>query len=226
VWSCLGLKSMLQHAETVLSALSRGDLAAARAAVAHIVGRDVEDLDEIGVCRACLESVAESLGDGVMGPLFFAALGGAPFALVYRAANTLDSMLGHRDEHYLELGWASARTDDVLSWIPARKAALFAMVGAACVKLDFRSSWRVARRDASNQASPNSGWPEAAFAGALGVRLGGPLTYDGVRVDRAFMGDDKAPLSVSVCRRGLQLFLAACVAAVCVDELLAFYGLH
>jgi adenosylcobinamide-phosphate synthase len=210
----------------VLDPLRAGDLAGARAAVGRIVGRDVSGLDETGICRACLESVAESLGDGVMGPLFFAGLGGGPLALVYRAANTLDSMLGHRDEHYRDLGWASARTDDVLSWLPARKAALFTILGAACLKLDFRSAWRTARRDARGQPSPNSGWPEAAFAGALGVRLGGPLSYRGRAVDKPYLGEAKRPLDAAVCGEGLKLFLAACLVAVGVDELLAWLGLH
>lgn len=226
VWSCLGIRSMLKHAEAVLDALRSGDLGRAKAAVARIVGRDVSELDESGVCRACLESVAESLGDGVMGPLFFAGLGGGPLALVYRAANTLDSMLGHRDEHYRELGWASARTDDLLSWLPARKAALFAILGAAYLKLDFRAAWRVPRRDARKQPSPNSGWPEGAFAGALGVRLGGPLSYRGRAVDKPFLGEAKHPLTEALCREGLKLFLAASLVAVFVDEVLAWYGLH
>jgi adenosylcobinamide-phosphate synthase len=224
VWSCLGIRSMFQHAQAVLAPLRAGDLQGARAAVARIVGRDVSDLDEAGICRACLESVAESLGDGVMGPLFFAGLGGGPLALVYRAANTLDSMLGHRDERYRELGWASARTDDLLSWLPARKAALFTILGAACLKLDFGSAWRVARRDARGQPSPNSGWPEGAFAGALGVRLGGAVSYGGRRVDKPFLGDAKRPLDEAVCREGLKLFLAASLVAVFVDELLAWLG--
>jgi adenosylcobinamide-phosphate synthase len=224
LWSCLGIRSMVEHAQAVLTPLRAGDLEGAKTALARIVGRDVADLDASGICRACLESVAESLGDGVMGPLFFAGLGGGPLALVYRAANTLDSMLGHQDERHRELGWASARTDDVLSWLPARKAALFTILGAACLKLDFKSSWRVARRDARGQPSPNSGWPEGAFAGALGVRLGGPLSYGGRPVDKPFLGDAKRPLDEAVCREGLKLFLAACLVAVFVDELLAWLG--
>ncbi len=220
VWSCLGARSMREHARAVLGALGRGDLAAARAAVGLMVGRDTAGLDETGVLRACLESVAEGLGDGVLGPLFFAWLGGGPLALVYRAANTLDSMLGHRDEARRDLGWASARVDDVLSWVPAREAALAAALGAWCLGLDARAALRAARRDAKLQPSPNSGWPEAAFAGALGVRLGGPLSYGGVPADKPFLGEDLRPLTAAVCRRGLDLFVAACVVAVAGHELL------
>lgn len=225
VWSCLGIRSMLDHARQVLAPLAAGDLPAARAAVARIVGRDTADLDERGVRRACLESVAESLGDGVMGPLFFAGLGGGPLALVYRAANTLDSMLGHTDEHYRDLGWASAKLDDVLSWIPARKAALFTIAAAASLGLDWRAAWAVPRRDARRQPSPNSGWPEGAFAGALGVQLGGPLRYRGRTVEKAPLGEPRRPLNAAACGRGLQLFLAACLWAVFIDEALAWFGL-
>ncbi|HTB22987.1 MAG TPA: adenosylcobinamide-phosphate synthase CbiB [bacterium] len=220
LWSCLGIRSMVQHARAVLEALRQGDMACARAAVARIVGRDVSELDEAGIRRACLESVAESLGDGVMGPLLFALLGGGPLALVYRAANTLDSMLGHKDERYRELGWASARLDDLLSWLPARQAALATVLGAACLRLDFRGAWLVARRDAPGQPSPNSGWPEGAFAGALGVRLGGPLSYRGRVVEKAFLGRATRILDQAVCEEGLKLFLAACLAALLVDEAL------
>ena len=130
LWSCLGLRSMLGHAMDVLRPLEQGDVAAARRAVARIVGRDTTDLDAAGVCRACLESVSESLGDGVVAPLLFAALLGAPAALAYRAANTADSMIGHKDARYRELGWASARLDDWLNWIPARVSALCAALAA------------------------------------------------------------------------------------------------
>jgi adenosylcobinamide-phosphate synthase len=220
LWSCLGIRSMVQHALAVLDALRQGDLASARTAVARIVGRDVSELDESGICRACLESVAESLGDGVMGPLLFACLGGGPLALVYRAANTLDSMLGHKNEQYRELGWASARFDDLLSWLPARLAALSAVLAAACMDLDFRGAWRVARRDAAGQPSPNSGWPEGAFAGALGLRLGGPLSYGGRTVDKPFLGEARRPLDQAVCKLGLNLFLAACLGGVVLGEVL------
>ena len=164
VWSCIGVRSMLDHAVAVLAALELGDLTLARLAVARIVGRDTGGLDAPGVRRACLESVAESLGDGVVAPLFFAALGGGPLALAYRAANTADSLIGHKDEAYAQLGWAAARLDDLLNWVPARKAALCAVVGAYAMRLSASNALRCAREDGPRQPSPNSGWPEGAFA--------------------------------------------------------------
>ncbi|HXB98567.1 MAG TPA: adenosylcobinamide-phosphate synthase CbiB [bacterium] len=214
LWSCLGVRSMVSHALEVLRPLEQGDVAAARRAVARIVGRDTVDLDAAGICRACLESVAESLGDGVVAPLFFAALAGAPAALAYRAANTADSMIGHRDTRYAELGWASARLDDLLNWIPARLAALCAALAALPLGLAPGRALRTAWNDGPGQPSPNSGWPEGAFAGALGVQLGGPCRYRGDVTIKAFLGPPLHPVDAAAGRRALALFLAA--TAVCL----------
>ena len=217
LWSSLGVRSMLAHALDVLRPLEQGDVAAARRAVARIVGRDTADLDAAGVCRACLESVAESLGDGVVAPLLFAALLGAPAALAYRAANTADSMVGHQDSLYRELGWASARLDDLMNWVPARFSALCAVLAAGFIGLNPWRALRTALADGSSQPSPNSGWPEAAFAGALGVQLGGPLRYRGEAVIKAFIGEPIQRMEPASLRRALALFLAStlvCVALV------------
>lgn len=222
LWSSLAVRSMFDHAVAVLAALEAGDLVLARMAVARMVGRDSAELDERGVCRALLETVAEGLCDGVLAPLFFAYLGGAPLAVAYRAVNTLDSMVGHRDVHHAELGWASARLDDVANWLPARKAALFTVLGAVAMRLDGLAAWRVARRDARKQPSPNSGWPEGAFAGALGVQLGGPLKYRGRVAHKAPLGDPIRPLTATVCRQGLTLFLVASLFSAAVYEAFAW----
>jgi adenosylcobinamide-phosphate synthase len=218
VWSTLAVRSMAEHAIAVLAALEMGDLMLARMAVARMVGRETADLDARGVCRALLETIAEGLCDGVVAPLFFAAIGGAPAALAYRAANTLDSMLGYKDEHYRELGWASARLDDLLSWLPARKAALFTAFAAYTMRLRAAAAWRTARVDGPKQPSPNSGWPEGAFAGALGVQLGGPLRYRGRVTEKALLGEPLRPLSPGVCRQGLTLFLVASITAALLYE--------
>ena len=219
VWSCVAVRSMLDHAGAVLAALELSDLTLARMAVARIVGRDTGELDGAGLRRACLESVAESLGDGVVAPLFFAALGGGPLALAYRAANTADSLIGHRDAAYAHLGWAAARLDDVLNWIPARLAALGAAAAATLMRLNGGGAWRVAYRDGPLQPSPNSGWPEGAFAGALGVRLGGPLHYKGRRVDKPGLGEPRRLLDDAVLRQGLALFLLASLVSAMALEL-------
>jgi len=224
VWACIGVRSMLDHARAVLRELGAGALGAARTAVSRIVGRDVDALDGSGVRRACLESVAESLGDGVLGPLFFAVLAGPAGAALYRAANTLDSMLGHKDPEWIEIGWASARLDDVLSWIPARLAALCAAAGAFFLGLDAAAALATARRDAPRQPSPNSGWPEAAFAGALGVRLGGPVSYRGRRVDKAQLGSGSRLLDEQACEAALRLFSVSAWVAVAAGEAFVALG--
>jgi adenosylcobinamide-phosphate synthase len=158
-----------------------------------IVGRDTAGLSESEVARATVETVAESSADGIIAPLLYLAIGGAPLAMAYKAINTLDSMMGHRNDRYVEFGWASARLDDLANWIPARLAALLLIGGAGLVirQLEpIRRGWRVFMRDGGKHPSPNSGRPEAAMAGLLGVRLGGTNFYDGVPQDRPLLGPD------------------------------------
>ena len=142
-------------------------------------GRDVDALNEAGVIRAAVESVAENTVDAVVAPLFYGLIGGAPLALAYRAVNTLDSMVGYKNEHYLYFGWASARLDDLVNYVPARLCGVLIVMSAAIWGLDVRESWRILRRDSRKHASPNSGLPEAAVAGALQVQLGGKLAIRG-----------------------------------------------
>ncbi|AZQ69649.1 cobalamin biosynthesis protein CobD [Silicimonas algicola] len=175
-WPLVAARSLHDHVERVATPLVTGDTAAARAAVAMIVGRNPEALDEAGVARAALESLAENASDGVVAPLFWGALLGLPGIAAYKAANTLDSMIGHRNERYRDFGWGAARIDDVLNLIPARlTGALIAVASRA-----RGPAFRTMRRDAGLHRSPNAGWPEASMAGALGVRLSGPRMYDGV----------------------------------------------
>jgi adenosylcobinamide-phosphate synthase len=186
----LAARDLWDHVRAVDGLLQAGELPAARRAVAMIVGRDTEGLSESEVARATVETVAESTADGVIAPLFYLTIGGAPLALAYKAINTLDSMIGHRDDRYVDLGWASARLDDVVNWIPARVTALLLIIGACVVTRQperIRNGWRVLRRDGGKHPSPNSGRPEAALAGALGVRLGGTNFYDGVPQDRPML---------------------------------------
>jgi adenosylcobinamide-phosphate synthase len=198
----LAQRSLYQHAAAVLHALDAEDLNAARDAVGRIVGRDVGDLDAEGVSAAALESLAESFNDGVVAPAFWLAIAGLPGLFVYKAVNTADSLIGHREPRWRAFGWAAARTDDLMNLAPARLAGLL-IAGAA------RRGLRVMLRDARHHASPNAGWPEAAMAGALGVRLGGPAAYDGAVHDRPWFGQGAAP-GVSALRRGLRLYLIAC----------------
>ena len=185
-------------------------LESGRRAVSHIVGRDPETLDEPGVARAAIESLAESTSDGVLAPLFWLLVGGLPGILIYKAVNTADSMIGHKTERHLEFGWASARFDDLLNWIPARLTALL-VAGASFLnrRADPERAWSTALRDARKHDSPNAGWPEAAFAGALGFQLGGPRSYDGIEHDLPSFGDGRADLAGSDVLKALELYWRA-----------------
>lgn len=169
--------------------LKQQDWPAARRSLGMIVGRDTGHLDESEVVRGTVETVAENIVDAIVSPLFYALIGGAPLAMAYRAVNTLDSMVGYKNDKYLHLGWASARLDDVVNWIPARLTAILLIVGAWVMKLDAKGAARMVTRDARLHPSPNSGFPESAVAGALGIRLGGHNVYHGVASFRAYMGE-------------------------------------
>lgn len=196
IYTCFAARDLASHAKTVQDALNRGELPAAREAVARIVGRDTEDLDVDGVVRAAIESVAENTTDGVVSPLFYAFLGGAPAAIAYKAVSTLDSTFGYRNKRYLHFGWASARADDVANYVPARLMVPFIVMAAGLLGHSTRGAVRVVLRDANKHTSPNAGLAEAAVAGALGVRLGGPARRGGQEVAAPFLGDSHTPLQV------------------------------
>lgn len=191
---CLARRSLKEHALAILFPLQAGDLEQARLMLARIVSRETTGLPEREIVRGAVESVAENSSDGVIAPLLYLAIGGAPLALAYKAINTLDSMLGYRTERYEYFGKAAARLDDVANFIPARLTAL-AFVGAAWLArrysypCDAVTAWRIAWRDGAKHASPNAGYPEAALAGALGVQLGGPSRYFGLITNKPTLGD-------------------------------------
>ncbi|MCP9439401.1 MAG: adenosylcobinamide-phosphate synthase CbiB [Nitrospira sp.] len=193
VWlasTTLAARDLWDHVRAVERPLLAGDLPAARQAVGMIVGRDTAHLSDSEISRATVETIAESTADGIIAPLFYLALGGVPLALAYKAINTLDSMVGHRDERYIEFGWASARLDDVANWIPARITAGLLLLSAAVIaprSHHVGRGWRVVQRDGGNHPSPNSGRPEAAMAGLLGVRLGGINFYEGIPEERPLL---------------------------------------
>ncbi|HJV34420.1 adenosylcobinamide-phosphate synthase CbiB [Geomonas sp.] len=195
-WVCLAARSLHLESAKVVKALRGGDLPAARTALSYIVGRETAQLDEPEVVRGAVETVAENTGDGVIAPLFYLMIGGPPLAIAYKAVNTLDSMVGYKNDRYLELGWASARFDDLANFIPARLTALLMVLASPICALSAGGAWRIMRRDCRNHSSPNSGFPEAAAAGALGVRLGGANRYFGKLVEKPTIGDATLPLSV------------------------------
>lgn len=181
-----------------------------RIAVAKIVGRDVSALDESGVARAAIESLAENFSDGVVAPTLWLAVFGLPGALAYKAANTADSMIGHKSPRYLAFGWAAARCDDLINFLPARAAAGLLAVGALGLGgTSPATALAVARRDAPNHASPNAGWPEAAMAGALGLKLGGARSYAGVNVRAVSLGEGSPQANAADIHRALALYRRA-----------------
>ena len=185
----LAAKGLAQESCNVYKELAKGDLPAARRAVARIVGRDTQNLTAAGVTRAAVETVAENTSDGVIAPLLYMLLGGAPLALTYKAINTMDSMLGYKNEKYLYFGRCAAKLDDAANWLPSRLAALLWVAAAALTGSSARGAWRIWRRDRRRHASPNSAQTESACAGALGVQLAGPAYYFGEYYDKPIIGD-------------------------------------
>lgn len=208
-WTCLAARSLHRESKLVADALKRGDIPEARRCLSYIVGRDTEQLGEQEIWRGTVETVAENSSDGVIAPLFFLMFGGPPLALAYKAANTLDSMVGYKNERYLLFGWASARFDDLINLIPARLTGVLMVLVAPLAGLSGVSALRIMNRDGRNHSSPNSGIPEAAAAGALGVQLGGTNVYFGKPVAKPTIGDPGKPLSVEAWRGAVRLMYGA-----------------
>jgi adenosylcobinamide-phosphate synthase len=231
LWLALPMSTLIawrglhRHVVEVAEGLDRG-LPEARRAVAHIVGRDPESLDQPAVARAAIESTAENFSDGVVAPLFWGVLLGLPGMLAYKAINTLDSMIGHRTARHLHFGRFSARLDDAANWLPARLSAVLILMAALFVPgAHADAGWRALRRDARRHRSPNAGWPEAAMAGCLGLRLAGPRRYGGTMVDDAWMGDGRAGATSTDIRRALRMMgCASALAAALLALLLAIVG--
>ncbi|WP_339222861.1 adenosylcobinamide-phosphate synthase CbiB [Paenibacillus sp. FSL H8-0332] len=230
VWlisTTIASKGLKDAGMAVYAELRSEDLPAARRALGMIVGRDTAHLDSPEIVRGTVETVAENIVDAIISPLFFALLGGAPLAMAYRAVNTLDSMVGYKNDKYRDLGWASARLDDVANYIPARMTALLLTLCAALLRLDWSRCWNTVRRDARLHPSPNSGYPESAVAGALGIRLGGENVYHGVTSFRAYMGDPLRtlkPEDIIVTSR-MMMWSSAIFVCICAAVALLWHGI-
>ncbi|RFC68086.1 MULTISPECIES: adenosylcobinamide-phosphate synthase CbiB [Mesorhizobium] len=225
--SLIAQRSLAKHVEAVADALESGGVEAGRIAVSQIVGRDPERLDEAAICRAAIESLAENFSDGVVAPAFWMALGGLAGGAGYKAANTADSMIGHKSDLYRDFGWASARFDDLIN-LPASRLTGLAIIAAAWAlpETNWKAAWAALRRDAGKHRSPNAGWPEAAMAGALGIALAGPRVYGGVMVPDTYMGEggrrDVTPADI---RRALRLYWTADAMLIGLVALCAVLGL-
>jgi len=207
--SLLAQRSLHWHVAEVATALEQNDLSAARSAVSHIVGRDAQTLDEAGIARAAIESLAENFSDGIVAPVFWMVIAGLPGAALYKAINTADSMIGHRTRRHEAFGWAAARLDDLVNLPASRLAALLLIAAAASRRASPAAAWRAVRRDAPRHRSPNAGYPEAAMAGALGLSLAGPRVYAGVRVEDATMGDGRRAANADDIAGALALYRRA-----------------
>ncbi|MGA2817301.1 MAG: adenosylcobinamide-phosphate synthase CbiB [Xanthobacteraceae bacterium] len=203
-------RSLHRHVADVAGALEKDGIASGRNAVSHIVGRDTEGLDAAGIARAAIESLAENFSDAIVAPVIWMVIGGLPGAVLYKAINTADSMIGHRTPRHAAFGWAAARLDDLVN-LPASRLSALLLVAAAALSNGAAAgaAWRAVRRDAPHHRSPNAGYPEAAMAGALGLSLAGPRAYAGVRVEDAMMGDGRRNANAADIRRALALYRTA-----------------
>lgn len=214
-WQALAMKGLATESRRVYRELEKKDLPAARKAVSRIVGRDTAELTEEGVTKAAVETVAENFTDGVLSPLFYMLLGGASLAMVYKSINTMDSMVGYKNETYLFFGRAAAKLDDAVNYLPSRIAAFFWILAAGMAGFSAKNARKIWRRDGRNHASPNSAQTEAACAGALGIRLAGPAYYFGKRYEKPYIGDALREAEPGdILRANRMLYLAGFLAVV------------
>ena len=205
-------RSLYDHVASVAARLETEGVTLARVELSKIVGRDTQSLDEPAICRAAIESLAENFSDGVVAPVFWLTLASLPGITAYKAINTADSMIGHKTEKYKDFGWASARLDDIVNWPAARLSALYIILAAAVSpKANAKQALGCALRDARRHRSPNAGWPEAAMAGALRLKLAGPRVYNGRTVDEPWLGEGRDIASTVDIRTALTLYTRACI---------------
>lgn len=218
-YTTIAAKSLYAESQRVTKRLYATDIQGAREELSYLVGRDTHNLDEKEVVRALVETVAENTSDGVIAPLFYLAIGGPPLAMAYKAVNTLDSMVGYKNERYLYFGRASATLDDIANYIPARLTAVLIMLAAFVLRKDWRGAGRITLRDRRNHPSPNSGYPEAAVAGAIGRRLGGLSYYAGIPNNKPFIGDEHGEFQVGDVKDAGRLMITSSILMVLISML-------
>lgn len=224
MYTCIAARCLSEEGKSIYKALGEGDLGKSRKLLSMIVGRDTDRLDESGITRGAVETVAENTSDGVIAPLFYMFLGGAPLAMAYKAVNTLDSMVGYKNDRYLHFGWASARFDDILNYIPARITGILMVAASMLLRLDHKRSLDILIRDSRNHSSPNSGFPEAAVAGALGVQLGGTNYYFGKPLEKPTIGEALRPLEGKDIKRTIGLLYISSILSLALFSLLSKLG--
>jgi adenosylcobinamide-phosphate synthase len=213
-WSTIAQRTLHRESRGVIRLVEKGKLVEARRALSMIVGRQTSQLDEQGILRACIETLAENTSEGVIAPIFYLFIGGPVLAVLYKALNTLDSMVGYLDKQYREIGWASRRCNDLAIWLPSRLTAFFMALAALPLGLSSRGAFRVIWRDARRHSSPNAGYPEAAAAGALGIQLGGPASYFGEELDKVTLGDQTRTLGIADYHRMVRLMYGTTLMAL------------
>lgn len=197
IYFCISSKGLVVEGKKVISFLIKNDITGARNQLSFIVGRDTKSLDEQGIIRAVIETIAENMSDGVIAPLFYAGILGAPLAMAYKAVNTLDSMFGYKNDKYMDFGYFPAKLDDVFNYIPARITGAFIIISSCILRYDYKNSYKIYKRDRYNHTSPNSAHPESAMAGALGLKLGGANYYFGKLIEKPTIGDELKKIEIS-----------------------------
>ncbi|MFQ5963598.1 MAG: adenosylcobinamide-phosphate synthase CbiB [Candidatus Scalinduaceae bacterium] len=214
VFFSLSTRDLLKEAKGILEALKSGNIIKARENLSRVVGRDTHNLNEHQITRGCIETTAENSVDGIIAPLFYAFIGGPALAMAYKAVNTLDSMIGYKNTEYINLGWASAKLDDIVNYVPARIAAIMLPISSYICAADYLNSTKIVKRDGRKHPSPNSGIPEAAIAGALGIRLGGSSTYKGITADKPSIGDPVNDIVLGNINQTIRIVFVAAVLSV------------
>jgi adenosylcobinamide-phosphate synthase len=222
-YTTLATRNLYDEAKKVIDTIEQGNLILARKEMGYLVSRDTDHLDEKEIYRALIETVSENTSDGIVAPLFFLAIGGAPLAMAYKALNTLDSMVGYKNKRYRYFGWASARADDLANFIPARITAFLFVLSSFILRKDWKDSGRMVWRDGRKNLSPNSGYPEAAVAGALGVQLGGENIYFGIPQEKPLIGEPKKPIHLKAVKDSLHLMIGTSFIAVIITVLITFF---
>jgi len=222
-YTTLATRNLYDEVKKVIKTLEQGNLTRARKEVGFLVSRDTDRLDEREVCRALIETISENTSDGIVAPLFYLAIGGPPLAMAYKALNTLDSMVGYKNERYRYFGWASAKADDVANFLPSRITALLFILSSLVLGKKWKGAWRVALKDGRKNMSPNSGYPEAAVSGALGIQLGGEDFYFGVLEKKPLIGEPEKSISLNDVKASLHLMLATSLIAGMITILLTIW---
>ncbi len=222
IFQILATKSLGRESKKVYYPLRNKDLKEARKFLSYIVGRDTSNLDEKQITKATVETIAENISDGIIAPLFYIFIGGAPLGMLYKAINTLDSMVGYKNDKYINFGWASAKIDDLANYIPARITAILIVLASFILKLNYKNSFKILIRDKRNHTSPNAGYPESAVAGALGIQLGGTNIYFGKKVEKPTLGDNLREVEIDDINKTIGIMYGSSFLGICLFAVLGY----